>query len=378
LDLGTGKTVNSAAILQPYLISGGNSGTQTGDHPLFLYFFFKDDSSNDRTRKTAVIVASLIEQLFQANLDRKRLYSIIKRHYDEDGSSRCASIGRLWQMLSEMLQDHPTRIFIVLDALDECDDRHSESVVEHLTKLNARCLITSRPEKDIVESFSKDIDPEVQVRTIEMATMRDIETFITVELDRRPGLSSHKNAIIQRIRSVADGMFRYAALLLQELDSPSNESIEDILIALPKDLNEMYERLIGHLPCNPNYRKLRETTLMFISMAKRPVTAEEIAYANAVKLGDYEFDPSKKRLADEIEILKASGILIEVSDNRTFRFSHLTVKHFLLENPQFMLDNVKIGKGLESPLVFNPIVKLHACMAICTGAYGFLSRRIFY
>jgi hypothetical protein len=117
---------------------------------------------------------------------------------------------------------------------------------------------------------------------------------------------------------------------------------------------------------------------MFIAMAQRPVTAGEIAYANAVKLGDYDFDPDAKRLADTNDILGASGTLIEVSDDLTFRFSHLTVKDFLLANPQFMLDSDRIGKGLDSPLVFSPIVKLHACMAICTGEYSFLFRRTFY
>lgn len=319
------------------------------------------------------MVASLIEQLFRnaENVDLKRFFDLIKPLYDRIGSSLCSeSEEDLWKLLSEMLATFSRPVIVLLDALDECINPNT--VITHLRSITSRSLVTSRPEPDICEAF-KTCPPEYSVM---MDVGPDIVKYINsaVRNDRR--LQLHRDAIISKVNQTADGMFRYAGLMLEELQRTSHDrKVTEILESLPSGLSEMYALMLQRLP--PELSRLRNTTFMFISGAFRPVTVEEVAYANGVKPGE-EFNPQELLIATKEEILRACGSLVEVFESyvkdfkgtvEVLRFSHLTVKDFLLSSSSatYTIDRHPIVEDeVHHPSQFS--IQLHSSLAYTCGS----------
>lgn len=98
--------------------------------------------------------------------------------------------------------------------------------------------------------------------------------------------------------------------VMEELRRPSlQKTVNEILESLPDVLNEMYSLIITRLPVD--LEPLRRSTFLFIYGALRPVTVDEVVYANAVHPGR-EFDPETALIASKNELLKACRSLAEV------------------------------------------------------------------
>ena len=371
-EIGAGKSVISAAIIESYTSAQQLNATTE----VFLYFFFRN--GDIRTEGVAAMVASLIEQLFRTGIYRKGLFEILENSYDDYGASPCDSMDRLWEILRKMLSAFPAQVVILLDALDECSQR--DSIFDHIDSVKARFLITSRPEPDICTAVEKSSN----VHIVEMDVRKDIEQFMTTEIEAGSPLEPFKDLIMNKIMETSDGMFRYATLMMEELNTPSHLDIPEVLNSLPNGLNDMYARALQRLP--ENLRALRQTTLMYVSCAHRPVTVEEVIFAHAVKPGEQDFDPQQKALATKEKLLESCGSLVEVfmyslpeyklvqtsgkykSDEtyqtEALRFSHLTIKDFLLRDSK-VISAMGIGDNTKC----EPETDLQISMARITSKY---------
>ncbi|KAF5521492.1 hypothetical protein CGCA056_v006881 [Colletotrichum aenigma] len=155
---GCGKTIMSSIVVkdlrntEPYAES-------------FLYFYFDFTDTSKQSLEKAI--RSLIAQLYcnsqnvQAPLDS--LYSSCK------SPSRQPSIDILSTTFEAMVQQIG-EVWIVLDALDECQTRtgprnegllHWIERVLHSPQLNIHLLITSRPEHDIKSALERFVDDQI-------------------------------------------------------------------------------------------------------------------------------------------------------------------------------------------------------------------------
>ncbi|KAF8540468.1 ankyrin repeat-containing domain protein [Trichophaea hybrida] len=230
-----------------------------------------------------------------------------------------------------MIRAYPTRIAAVVDALDECLtdqmpflDRVLEISSAADTRGKVRFFLTSREELNI----SNQLRNHDSVLTLGMKVDDDIKNFVIERVQKLSGLRKFKVQIIEDVPKHSVGMFKYAALLLDQLDSPSTTSIPEMLKSPPKGLNGMYEHILLRLD-NQNW-EIRKKILYWVGMAKRPLSVEELAYACAVRDDEENFDPSEKRLATEENILSYCSPLIEIV-NDTVQFTHLSVREFLLQ-----------------------------------------------
>lgn len=114
-----------------------------------------------------------------------------------------------------------------------------------------------------------------------MDVQKDIELFVTSEVKADTALAPFKDLIIDKIMGTSDGMFRYSKLMIEELQIPTFLTVSEVLESLPSGLNAMYARALLRLP--DTLRELRQTTLMYLSCAHRPVTVEEVIYAHAAR-----------------------------------------------------------------------------------------------
>ena len=148
---------------------------------------------------------------------------------------------------------------------------------------------------------------------------------------RRSNESNLEERIIQGVPRYAAGMFRYAALLLEELNGPGVD-VAKMLDSPPSGLDGMYESILSRLEsadARCNNRGPRKTLLHWVAMAMRPLKVNELAYAFAAQ-NEEEFDPVGKMLIDTAYILEICGPLIEIV-NDTVQFTHLSAKEFFFQ-----------------------------------------------
>lgn len=168
----------------------------SGPHDEALAFFYF--SRNDASRNSGLAcLRSLVRQLFTHASCPGKILTPMKTLYDD-----CTSKGRSLspdlcgaQLVKSM--DLFSRITIVLDALDECNEDDREGLVKTLTSLTGnssrplRIFISSRPDEQIREAVYDQASLEVSME----ANHDDIAKFILGEIN-----SPDKNKQWKRIK----------------------------------------------------------------------------------------------------------------------------------------------------------------------------------
>ncbi|PVF91343.1 hypothetical protein CPB86DRAFT_802887 [Serendipita vermifera] len=353
---GAGKSVLATSLID---------ALREREDTLSVYFFFRDGDA--QTMSPVEMVASIIAQLINSEIDKERLMCILKLRvqsssYFTSKLNESRDFGQLSATLLEMLRGFPIPVIILLDALDECTD--PSSVVRHLLDpaknlpsiahmmlllnlgegLQVQFLLTGRPNvHDIFASLP-------YVSTIDMEVNEDIRKFVNEKVAGNESLRRHESQIIATIYENSQGMFRYAgmyasfdkdseplritvALVLEELNEYSPEPISKRLQTMPKGISGMYELILGRLGSKGGVweHKMRQKLLLWVALAYRPVKLGEMQYACATIEGDKSFDPDVVVLPTAKQMLAACGPLLEVTSSDELRFTHRTVKEFLLQ-----------------------------------------------
>jgi hypothetical protein len=124
-----------------------------------------------------------------------------------------------------------------------------------------------------------------------------------------------------------------SALVLEELNQPSPELITDRLKTMPKGITGMYELILQRLGSkgNPWEHTMRRKLLLWVTLGARPVKVPEMQYACVTIEGRKSFNPDGVVLPTVKQMIALCGPLLEVYDQNQLRFTHRTVKEFLLQ-----------------------------------------------
>jgi len=309
-----------------------------------LHFFCKERDPSAST--AAAIVCNLIDQLIEHN----RLCPLFEVLNDANAkyakSDKCTDFKTLWNIFAAMVKVFPTRVVAVVDALDECmTDRglfldQITSDVDMDGKVSF--FLTSRDEQDIREKLGE----HSNIVSCAMSVDEDIKEFVVEQLPKLnrfqkwladSGRHDFQARIIQEVPKLSAGMFRYAALLLDQLNSHF-VSIPKLLDAPPLGLAGMYERILLRLELGDEdlawcvaQRKTRKTILWWVAMAKEPLRVIDLAYVCTLIGGEDDgFDPTERSLLSAEDISEICGPLIEVVGG-TVQFTHLSAKEFLMQ-----------------------------------------------
>ena len=144
--VGAGKSVLSSFAI-----------TQLRKHPSIelrvLHFFCKDGSPETST--ALAIASSLIDQLI-GHGQLSSLFEVLKSaHREHAKSDKCTDFGILWNIFVAMAKNFPTRIIVVVDALDECNvdrERFLDKIIsQEMEDMDGklRFFMTSRNDHDI-------------------------------------------------------------------------------------------------------------------------------------------------------------------------------------------------------------------------------------
>lgn len=231
------------------------------------------------------------------------------------------------------------KIFLIIDALDECVDRKDAGILRTLqntllaSDLPLKILICSRPEPDIVDDLVG--KPAIKV---EDHNGPDIERAAKAKLEGLPGLSSDERALAcKSIVDKAKGLFRCVDPAVEFLKKPWRRPLENRLAQLPDGLDNSYQQILRQT--DPDYLELLNVGLTWSIFAQIKPTIAEImddysrAYAEGIEGTDQNpYDTMDNLLGDQIR-RAGSGTFLEVAGNEV-AVRHTTVKDFFLKaNP---------------------------------------------
>ncbi|KAL9122029.1 MAG: hypothetical protein Q9187_001421 [Circinaria calcarea] len=244
--------------------------------------------------------------------------------------------------LQEVLPDN-RRYFVIIDGLDECEEAEAKELILATQKLLTSPKITfklfcsSRP--DVFRWVPCILKPEWHISMATGDVKPDIERYIDATLAQRiesGDLQLGNPTLILTIRdtllSGAQGMFLWVAFQIETLCAQrSDQGLLETLYALPKDLPETFDRILGRLAKMEDIDRHNSLKIFkWVAVAKRPLSLAELREVIGIK-------PCQPGLRMEClinDILRAIGCcgsLVEVDEEySTVHFAHHSVKQYLL------------------------------------------------
>ena len=314
------------------------------------YFFCS--AGDDSTRKVARIKKQLLYQLYQMAqsdessdiLDKANdvISSFLGKKDSADSkptsqqkkSEKATGFEDAYPKLANLLGQ---KIFLVVDALDECTDRKDAGILKTfqetllVSELPLKIMVCSRPEPDIVDDLVSK-----SVIKVEDHNGPDIEKAAKAKLEEMPGLSPNERALAcKSIVGKAKGLFRCVDPAIEFLKKPWQRPLEKRLAELPDGLDNSYQQILRQT--DPDYMELLKVGLTWSIFAQiKPSVAEimdeySCAYAEGIEgTDDNPYDAMDNQLISDQIRRAGSGTFLEVAENEV-SVRHTTVKEFFLK-----------------------------------------------
>ncbi|CAI7602463.1 unnamed protein product [Penicillium palitans] len=335
---GAGKTMITSIVIDHI-----SSRFQTELDTCIAYLYFEYARRDEQNLEN--LLESLLKQLAQQLFEHteslpKGLKELYANHTPRKSRP---TIYELLKILENVVSSD-RRTFIVVDALDECqnDNGCRSKFVAHIFELQDKGRLnffaTSRPH--VVETpFKICISREIR------ATKDDIYTYVDEqvsqwELSRKDTISDHLRADIKRqVDAAAEGMFLLAYLNMMVLkEQNSRRDIKDALHNLSKgerELKKAYDQMMERIKKGHLYAQI----LAWIFFAKRPLTTKELQHALAIRSHDTHLD--EEGIPSVQTILSACAGFVRLDETSDiFDFAHGTVREYF--------EQTKIGWLVEA------------------------------
>ncbi|KAN0095697.1 hypothetical protein V8E51_016408 [Hyaloscypha variabilis] len=318
---GAGKTFLSTAVVDHL--------ERTSTCPVVYFYFDFKDSVKQATESMMRSVAVQLETSLLHNKVSPALEQVYS-NCQKTGSGRNPTLDEVTDLIIALSAFAP-KFYIILDALDECQNR--EELLEAITTLknsavNAKLFVTSRQEQDIIECLTEDDFTPVTI--LEDSIKHDIGLYVSsilrndIHLRRLPEeLKRHiQNTLTAGAKSMQIDMIR-------PLKRP--KIIKEALEKLPKTLDETYERILLRLSTEAEENLVQMRRIFaFVTFAKHPLTLAELAQAVVVEIWGKQFDEDAA-FYDPKDLLCLCRPLIDISPSTGFLgFVHYSVQEFLL------------------------------------------------
>lgn len=288
------------------------------------YFFC---NWGDPTKRSAAsIVSTITSQLarrspqFLAKVTNLRL----------NGYKLAQSLSLVWQeLVLDNLDCVSEELFIVLDGLDECDEKQRQAVIEIIISESPErsrrisWLIFSRYLPEIANFFESKI-------TLEPGdNAEDITAYIEQRVNKSRLLSDHRvrTQVTAALHKEARGIFLWVKLILQELEQQwTLAGVTATLQSLPLGMESLYNRILETLDHVLKDERIRIASAIFgwIACAARPMSVDELTHAVQWSLPDIG-----ELLNLNAIVQKDCGALVSVSTTSLVQFIHHTVHQFV-------------------------------------------------
>ncbi|RYP53496.1 hypothetical protein DL768_001533 [Monosporascus sp. mg162] len=297
---GAGKTILTSIVVDDLTT---RFGTEESIGIAYLYCNFRQQDKQNVEH----LLASILKQLVQGRLS---LPESVKSLYDKHKDKWTPSVNEISRALQSVAPTYQ-RIFIIADALDECQVSNGRSrflseifSLQGNTGLNI--FVTSRPLLEIETQFSGCLWREIRAR----------------DEDVRRYLGSH----VLRLSG-----FLLAQLHLNSLTGKRTvKSIRTALKTLPKGskaYDQAYEDAMNRIEEQGGAKELAKQVLSWITCAKRPLTITELQHALAVEVDEPELDEENLLPIEDI-VSECVGLVTVDEESGIIRLVHYTAQEY--------------------------------------------------
>jgi ubiquitin carboxyl-terminal hydrolase 14 len=343
---GMGKTVLSLFLVELFEKQGKQEDLSTR----VIYFFCNDQ---DETRKTGLsLLKALIHQCLQSSPFLIQKYVIPE--YETLGDKLYTSFAGLWDIFTKITCDPAFgRVYCVLDALDECEERSRNQLIRcistHFTASptplkNLRLILTSRPYDSIRSELLYFPIIRLEAEKEEHHINSDIAIYVGAEVQnlalRRGYTEDLKDRVGKTLRSSADGMFLWVSLAVTILKQTPIGKVEKRLTEVPRSIDEVYKRVLLEIPEGSEEEVFN--ILKHVLFAFRPLTLMELGIVCGMKPDHKSASSIPPEMLHGIRgDVELCGPLLKVQSNRTVHLVHHSAKEFLLGSRYFNLQTCK-------------------------------------
>ena len=312
-----------------------------------LAYFFCDNKDDRRKTGTSILRGLIYQMLCQ----RPDLCFYLRDSYDKQKEqlfNSPNSLQSLWRIFQNIVRHESLqRVYIVIDALDECEAESLELLINHVdpyqeAKSNmlaseqsendygkVKWLFTSRNEVMIKQLFSESLD--ISLETNRNQVEYTVRKFIDVkvkQLQRRKGYDADLKCYVEnQLRKKAEGTFLWVSLACRELSRPSVLSVntKKVLIKLPSGLTPLYGRILEQVVESEDIELVEcaKSILRSMVIAFRPLTLNEIAIAANLP------EEHRHNLPALGEYVSQCGSMVTLRDHTAY-FVHLSAKTYIL------------------------------------------------
>ncbi|KAL2687952.1 hypothetical protein Neosp_005522 [[Neocosmospora] mangrovei] len=190
--------------------------------------------------------------------------------------------------------------FVVIDALDECPEKHLAKVLDilsHLQQSKARVFITSRPHIETPSEGSnrwREIKIQAHSDDLRLLVEHKLQGKSTKAL-KRIMTEELKEEIIHAITAKAQEMFLWASLQLDEvLKGITKKKILKTLQKMPTSIHQVFGNTMSRITDDFAIR-----TLLWLTHAKEPLGFSALAHGLSIEFNDNDSDESDDEAAAE-------------------------------------------------------------------------------
>ncbi|RAO72488.1 uncharacterized protein BHQ10_008500 [Talaromyces amestolkiae] len=333
---GCGKTILSSTVIEDL------SKYSSQDMSIAVaYFYFKGDD-NDKKSSSGMLRA-LLKQLF----DRGKRTSNVFEQLIEDGDQQ-ASPEQLLSTLRDLISEFRD-VYIVLDALDECQDLQDLfDILEEFEKwtVQMHLIFTSRELMNIKDFFESMNMDKISMRLSAEVVKQDIRIYIRDRLRTDRDLKRWRNhpnvqeEIEQPLIEKSDGMFLWVRYQLTSLVRCRNPpGLRQALETMPKGLNNTYAQILSRISDDDFEFAIRILSWLLFSL--RPLSIEELAELVALDLKAESFHDIERywETAEVLNICPNLLTTIEEYDHENgseprvlVRLAHISIREYLLSS----------------------------------------------
>ena len=281
-DPGKGKTMIMMALIDEI-----SRRLQLSPGSGVLSYFFCQNTIQELSSAVA-IVRGLTYLLAAQN---RALISYLRKKYDEAGSRLFDNVNNalhgLWKTLSEITQDPSLpRVYLMVDALDECDSQSLETFLKLLShsglSSKVKWVVTSRNETKIIEHLQRGhLSHNMSLELNSPHVSEAVTSFINYKVNNLAAQKDYENGLQSSIKEYltrhADGTFLWVALVCKELEEVPTWITQDVYTKFPAGLEPLYQRMLEQIRRrHPKEVEVYLQTLRTITLSYRPLHLGEV------------------------------------------------------------------------------------------------------
>ncbi|KAJ7499632.1 ankyrin repeat-containing domain protein [Mycena latifolia] len=274
---GAGKTVLASMVVN-------HLGARFWDDNIGVACMYLNHKETE-TQTPANLLAAIWTQLVIGKPIPAAVHELYQHHRERRTRP---SADEVHAVLRNFAATQYSRVYVIVDALDEYPDDHRDSLFEKLSAMGhtVNLMITSRPHITLLGFF-----PNVKPLEIR-ATEDDIRRYVDMQIQKSHRLAKHVNVrpelgdeIRSRVIGSVDGMFLLAKLHMVSLTTKNTvKAVREALRQLPTDLNRTYDEAMERIDGQGEEdRQIAQLTLTWVANAKRPLLVAEIQEALAIE-----------------------------------------------------------------------------------------------